>query len=184
MAGKRSLAVVVAVVIILALGAFMLWHHAQKASAPAVAVATPPAPSATATAPAPETTPKAPPAAPAEPLPPLIPGSPLTDEKFAAVSAKIVTVAVGLKQDKDWEVNTMVYMSKVLDQAGITEKDFTDYAQALNRYPDRARAVAENIVSKAEKKLGYRITMDKMPMFKVSPERVRKIDKELQKKLK
>ena len=121
---------------------------------------------------------------PAEALPPLIPGSPLTDEKFAAISAKIVIAAIGLKKDKHWEINTLLYMSKVLDQAGVNEKDFKDYAQALGRNPDRGRAVAQNIVNKAEKKLGYRISMDKLPMFKFDSARVKKIEKELQKKLK
>ena len=188
MTGKQVWVIALVVVIVVAGAAAVVWEHLQRQPAPltpAVGLATGgPAPSATPT-PGPAALPKPAGGKPAaEPLPPLIPGSPLTDEKFAAISAKIVIAAMGLKQDKNWEVNTLLYMSKVLDEAGIDESQFRDYAQALGRYPDRARAVAANIVGKAEKKLGYRISMDKMPMFNLSPERVKKIDKELQKKLK
>ena len=187
MTGKQVWVIALVVVIVVAGAAAVVWDQTRLKAASAPAAGTR---EALASATPPQALPASPspvakkPAAPAEALPPLLPGNPLTDEKFAAISAKIVIVAMGLKQDKNWEINTLLYMSKALDEAWVDEKQFKDYAEALHRNPDRGRAVAESIVSKAEKKLGYRMSMDKMPLFNLSPERVRKIDKELQKKLK
>ena len=114
-----------------------------------------------------------------EPLPKLVPGNPLTDERFAEMSAKIVIAALGLKKDKDWEVNVAAYMAKVLDQEGITEAQYRQYAEALNKNPDRGRAVADNTIRLAEKKLHYKITMDKLPMFKIDDQKRQRIEKRL-----
>lgn len=118
-----------------------------------------------------------------EPLPALIPGGPLTDERFAAISARIVIAAIGLQKGKDWEVNTMAYMAQVFDQEKITEKDYRDYAEALNKQPDRARAVAESIMDKAEKKLGYRVTMKTLPVFKVDEQAVKDLERKVDAKV-
>lgn len=181
MARKQFLisAVIVAVV---AVASLCLWRARHQSPPPPVQIAVPvmpPASSSAAQSPAgasnrPETK---------QPLPPLIHGNPLTDERFASISAKIVIAALGLKRDKDWEVNTLLYMAKVLDAEGLSESDFTDYAQALNRNPDRGRAVAQRIMDKVEKKVGYRVTMETLPAFKINRERMRKVEKQLQEKL-
>lgn len=111
-----------------------------------------------------------------ESLPPLIPGNPLTDPKFTDMSAKIVVAAVGLKQGKDYELNLLAYMQKVLEESNITEEQYTEYAEALHKNPDRGRAVAEAVINKVEKKIGYRITVEKLPMFKMDPAQVKKIE--------
>ncbi|MEN6641339.1 MAG: hypothetical protein ABFE08_02720 [Armatimonadia bacterium] len=111
-----------------------------------------------------------------ESLPPLLPGNPLTDPKFTDISAKIVVAAIGLKQGKDYELNLLAYMEKALNEAKITEEQYTAYAEALRKNQDRGRAVAEAIINKVEKKIGYRVTVEKLPMFKMDPEQVKKIE--------
>ncbi|MHB8994326.1 MAG: hypothetical protein ACYC63_03640 [Armatimonadota bacterium] len=196
MARKQQNIIIIALAAVLLIVGLIWLMSAREPAAPSIATTTKP-PSA-ATAPVPTVAP-APvagehvagkpasqkPAAPApkQPLAPLLPGSSLTDQRFAAMSAKIVVAALGLKQDQDWEVNVLAYMSKVLDAEKVSETEYRQYAEALNKYPDRARAVAENIIVKAEKKLGYRVSMDNLPMFKVDKQKVEQIDKKLQKKL-
>ena len=119
-----------------------------------------------------------------ESLPPLIPGNPLTDPKFTDMSARIVIAAVGLKQGKDYELNLLAYMQKVLEEANITEEQYTEYAEALRQNQDRGRAVAEAIINKVEKKIGYRVTVEKLPMFKMDPEQVKKIEGDVRRKQK
>jgi hypothetical protein len=162
----------------------LLWKLVPDQTADhAVATSPPPPTVSPAAAPAPAAAEKPAAPAPKEPLAPLVPGSSLTDQRFAAMSAKIVVAALGLKRDKDWEVNVLAYMAKVLDAENVTETEFREYAEALGKYPDRARAVVENITDKAEKKLGYRVSMENLPMFKVDKLKVQEIDKKLQKKL-
>lgn len=114
------------------------------------------------------------------PLPPLLPGSQLDDERFAAVSAKFVIAAIGLKQDSNWQKNVTHYMSKTLKEAGISEDEYTEYAEALNAQPDRGRAVAQNIIRKAETVLGRKITVEKLPMYKFN----QSVSKQAERKLK
>jgi hypothetical protein len=120
----------------------------------------------------------APPARPG-PLPALIPGSPLNDEKFAQLSALVVIAAMGLKQDKDWETNVAAYMQQELKKQGISIEDYTAYAKALYDKPDRGRAVAENIQMRAQKKLGYRVSLNKLPMFKFDQGTLNKMQQKL-----
>jgi hypothetical protein len=191
LARKQQNIIIIALVAVLIIAGLIWLLAARQATGPSIATSTQPPSASPAPVPAPALAPVAgkataeKPAAPApkEPLAPLLPGSPLTDQRFAAMSAKIVVVALGLKRDPDWEVNVLAYMSKVLDAEKISETEYRQYAEALNRYPDRARAVVENIIDKAEKKLGYRISMEDLPMFKVDPQKVEQIDKKLQKKL-
>lgn len=112
-------------------------------------------------------------------LPELVPGSPLDDDKFAQLSADIVIGAVGIKQDSQWELNVAAFMAKVLEKSGITPDDYNAYAKALYEYPDRARAVAENIMMRVEKRLGYRLKIEKLPMFKLDPQTVKQMEKKL-----
>lgn len=128
--------------------------------------------------------PAAPVKAPAEParkqvLPELVPGGPLDDDKFAQLSADIVIGAVGIKQDSQWELNVAAFMAKVLEKGEITADEYNAYAKALYDYPDRARAVAENIMMRVEKKLGYRLKIEKLPMFKFDPKTVEQMEKKL-----
>lgn len=187
MARKQQNIIILALAAVLLIAGLIWLMSARQPAAPSIATTTQPPSAATAAAPVPapgepaSEKPAAP--APKEPLAPLLPGSSLTDQRFATMSAKIVVAALGLKQDQDWEVNVLAYMSKVLDAEKVSETEYRQYAEALNDYPDRARAVAENIIVKAEKKLGYRISMDSLPMFKVDKQKVEQIDKKLQKKL-
>ena len=178
--------IIIAVIGLLALavGGWMVHRHAGTATTPPGQANPSPV---TATAPPAKANAAAPPAEPAatapvkpqEPLPPLVPGNPLTDERFAQMSSKIVIAALGLKQDADWEVNVVAYMAKVLKQEGITEEQYRQYAEALNENADRGRAVAENIVRKTEKKLGHNINMDKLPMLKFDKQNIQKLEKRL-----
>lgn len=117
---------------------------------------------------------------PHEPLPTLLPGNPLTDEKFAQISSQIVIAAVGLKKDQNWDVKVLAYMQKALKEGGVTEEQFRQYAEALSRNPDRARAVGDNIVRKAEKKLGRHVDLKALPMFNFDQQKVEKLQKKLQ----
>lgn len=117
-----------------------------------------------------------------ESLPVLVPGNPLTDPKFTDMSAQIVIAALGLKQDADYEANLVAYMEKVLTEANISEEQYTEYAQALHNVPDRGRAVAEGIIMKVERKVGYQISVEKLPMFKMDPEQVKKLEGSLKRK--
>jgi hypothetical protein len=114
-----------------------------------------------------------------EPLAPLIPGSPLTDNRFAAISCDIVIAARGIKQDKEWETNMVLYMDKVLKKAGITTEQYNAYALALQKNPDRGRAVVDNIMMRVEKKIGIRMTTDQLPMFRFDKEAVNQLQQKL-----
>ena len=186
MAPKQRNIILIALAAVLIIGGLIWARSSRQPVSPSIAASsdTPssaPAP-VTAPAPAPAAEKAAPPAA-KEPLAPLVPGSSLTDQRFAAISAKIVVAALGLKRDKDWEVNVLAYMARALETEKVTETEYRQYAEALSKYPDRGRAVAENIIDKAEKKLGYRVSMENLPMFKVDEQKVEQIDKKLQKKL-
>lgn len=116
------------------------------------------------------------------PLPPLVPGNSLTDEKFAEVSAQIVIAAVGLKQDKDWEANLNAYIEQELERAKVGEEQFMEYRDALEANPERGRAVAESILRKVEKRLGYRMSIENMPMLKLDPAQKQQLEKASKKK--
>ncbi len=116
----------------------------------------------------------------AAPLPELVPGSPLNDELFAQISAEIVIAAVGLKQDQDWTLNVMAYMEKALKRHGISVEDYTAYARALYQYPDRGRAVAENIMQRVEKKLGYKVKVEALPLYKWDEQTINQLRRKLQ----
>jgi hypothetical protein len=129
-----------------------------------------PAPSGAASKPAPDA---------GEALPPLIPGSPLTDNRFAAISARIVIASVGLKQDSNWEMLVTEYMAQELAKEKLTSDQYNAYAQALYANPDRARAVGENIMRRVEQKLGTRVDAKALPMFGVDPEEIEKLKQKL-----
>jgi hypothetical protein len=114
-------------------------------------------------------------------VPELVPGSKLDDDHFAQISAEVVIAAMGLKRDKDWETNVLLYMQKTLDKAGLSVEEYNKYARALYDNPDRGRAVAENIMMRVEKKIGYRVSMDKLPMFKFDEKTVKELQKKLEK---
>jgi hypothetical protein len=114
-----------------------------------------------------------------KPLPELVPGSPLDDDQFAQVSAQIVIGAMGLKRDADWETNVLLYMQQTLKKSGVSVEQYSEYASALHGQPDRARAVAENIMMRVEKKVGYRVSMDKLPMFKFDDKTIKQLEKKL-----
>lgn len=113
-------------------------------------------------------------------LPELVPGSSLNDELFAQISAEIVIAAVGLKQDQDWTLNVMAYMEKALKRHGISVEDYTAYARALYQYPDRGRAVAENIMQRVEKKLGYKVKVEALPLYKWDEQTINQLRRKLQ----
>lgn len=186
MAPKQRNIILIALAAVLIIGGLIWARSSRQPVAPSIAASsdTPSAVPAPVTAPVPAPTAKtSAESAPKEPLAPLVPGSSLTDQRFAAMSAKIVVAALGLKRDENWEVNVLAYMAKVLEAEKVTETEYRQYAEALSKYPDRGRAVAENIIDKAEKKLGYRVSMENLPMFKVDQQKVEQIDKKLQKKL-
>lgn len=116
----------------------------------------------------------------AAPLPELVPGNPLNDELFAQISAEIVIAAVGLKQDQNWTLNVMAYMEKALKRHGISVEDYTAYAHALYQYPDRGRAVAENIMQRVEKKLGYKVKVEALPLYKWDEQTINQLRRKLQ----
>jgi hypothetical protein len=134
-----------------------------------------PTPPATEAAKAP-VTPSKPSPEPKAPLPPLIAGNPLTDDRFAAISCSIVIAALGLKQDAEWEANVMAYMARELKKAEITPTQYNDYALALHQNPERGGAVGENIMRRVEKKIGHRVTMEALPMFKFDQETIKKME--------
>jgi len=72
-------------------------------------------------------------------------------------------------------------MQKTLDKAGLSVEEYNKYARALYDNPDRGRAVAENIMMRVEKKIGYRVSMDKLPMFKFDEKTVKELQKKLEK---
>ncbi len=114
-----------------------------------------------------------------KPLPDLVPGNPLDDDRFAQLSAQVVIAAVGLKRDANWETNVLLYMQKTLQKSGVSIEQYNEYARALQGQPDRARAVAENIMMRVEKKLGYRVTMDKLPMFKFDEKTIKQLERKM-----
>lgn len=115
----------------------------------------------------------------ADPLPPLVPGNPLTDERFAAISARIVIASVGLKKEKDWESLVVEYMDQELAKERLTADQYNEYAQALYANPDRGRAMAENIMRRVEEKLGTRVDMKALPMFGMDPAELEKLQQKL-----
>ncbi len=140
--------------------------------APASPVATEPAPPAT----VPATTRKDR----KHSVPELVPGSPLDDDKFAQLSAEIVIAAIGLKKDGQWENNLLLYMQKTVDKHGVTIEQYNTYARALYDHPDRGRAVAENIMTRVEKKIGTRVSLDKLPMFRFDEKTIKQLQKRLE----
>jgi hypothetical protein len=54
-----------------------------------------------------------------------------------------------------------------------------EYAQALYDYPDRARAVGENIQQRVEKKLGTRVDIKTLPIFKSDPAEIKRLQEKL-----
>lgn len=177
---QRLIIAVLAILIIAQLG-FMLQRRnigRNMPPPPPVAAPVPPTPPAAGAKPPAQTVAGAP-QKPQGPLPTLVPGNTLTDEKFAQTSAKIVAAVLGLKKDQDWEVNVVACMAKVLKEDGVSEDQYRQYAEALNKNPDRGRAVAENIIRKAEKKLGYRIDMKNLPMFKFDQQKIDQINRRL-----
>lgn len=156
----------------------ILKTHAPRPGAPA-AQTTAPASSTAAPAKGDPAKPSKPGGKPAGALPALVAGSPLNDESFTQVSAEIVIGALGLKQNAQWQENVLAYMAKVLAKHKLSVQDYNDYARALYDHPDRARAVAENIRARVEKKVGYRIAMDKLPMFKFDEKAIKQMEKRL-----
>lgn len=160
------------------------------AQPPAAVTGPAPAPTPPAATPEPPAKPAEPEAAPSgdkasekpAPLPPLVPGNPLNDEQFAAVSAQIVIAAMGLKQDKDWEANLNAYIGQELAKAKITEEQFMEYRDALHANQERGPAVAENIMRKVQKRLGYRLEIEKLPMFSFDPAQKQELEKRLKRK--
>ena len=102
-----------------------------------------------------------------QPLPELVPGSPLTDQRFADISAKIMVAILGIKRDGNWRANVARSMDKILGEEDLAENDFEAYALALNKNPDRKRAVADNIVDLAQKKLGRHFTPEEAALLKL-----------------
>jgi hypothetical protein len=119
------------------------------------------------------------PAARPQPLPPLVRGNPLTDDHFAHLSSKIVIAAVGFQGQADWEVKVVEYMDKVLTVEGVTPEQYEEYAQALTRNVERGAAVAENILRRVEAKLGTRMEVEALPMFKFDESTRRSIEQKL-----
>lgn len=181
---RTRLSIIVAALAVVTVG-WAVWHFCGRSGEPSYATQPPVPEGIEAPAAAPAPVPLEPqktgdkpqrPKTAEESLPPLIPGNPLTDPKFTDMSAKIVIAAVGLKQGKDYELNLLAYMQKVLEESNITEQQYTEYAEALHKNPDRGRAVAEAVINKVEKRIGYRITVEKLPMFKMDPAQVKKIE--------
>lgn len=114
-----------------------------------------------------------------QPLPQLVPGNPLTDDHFAHLSSKIIIAAVGFKGQPEWEVKVIEYMDKVLSSEKITAEQYEEYAQALTRNVERGAAVAENTLRRVEKKLGTRMEVEALPMFKFDENTRRSIEKKL-----
>lgn len=139
----------------------------------------PPATRTPATSPpvAAKTSPASPPKS--QPLPQLVPGNPLTDDHFAHLSSKIIIAAVGFKGQPEWEVIVIEYMNKVLTIEGITAEQYEEYAQALTRNVERGAAVAENTLRRVEKKLGTRMEVEALPMFKFDESTRRSIEQKL-----
>jgi hypothetical protein len=102
-----------------------------------------------------------------ESLPALAPGSPLTDQRFADISAQIMVAILGIKRDANWQTNVAASMAKILKDENVAENDLKDYGLALNKNPDRKRAVADNIVNLAQKKLGRRFTPEEAALLKL-----------------
>ena len=168
-----------ALALLMGVGAFLLVGRRPSATgptAPPLAQAQPPP---AAVAPAPNRIVVAPPAAKAK-TPPLIPGNPFTDERFAAISCQIVIAAIGLKHSPDWEANVVAYMDQELEKAGFTPAQYNAYALALHQHPDRAKAVADDIMRRVEKKIGYHVSMDTLPVFKFDPEALKKVQQKLE----
>ncbi len=112
-------------------------------------------------------------------MPPLVPGNPLTDEQFAAISARIVIASVGLKHEQDWEKLVLDYMAQELAREKITADQYNEYAQALYANPDRGRAMAENIMRRVEQKLGTRVDVKVLPTFGLDPAEMKKLQQKL-----
>lgn len=174
-----ALGVTLAVVAVVAAGLLLSRPHstdtnsvAAMPGAPASQVATEPAPPAA----VPETTKKDR----KHSVPGLVPGSPLDDDKFAQISAEIVIAAMGLKKDKQWESNLLLYMQKTVDKHGVTIEQYNTYARALYDHPDRGRAVAENIMTRVERKIGTRVSLDKLPMFRFDEKTIKQLQKRLE----
>ena len=173
------LGVTLAVVAVVAAGLILSRPHrtdtnsvASMPGAPASQVAPAPSPPAA----SPETTKKDR----KHSVPELVPGSPLDDDKFAQISAEIVIAAMGLKKDKQWENNLLLYMQKVVSKHGLTVEQYNTYARALYDHPDRGRAVAENIMTRVEKKIGTRVSLDKLPLFRFDEKTIKQLQKRLE----
>jgi len=127
-----------------------------------------------------EATPATAPASADKPSPaPLVAGNPLTDDRFAEISTGIVIAAIGLKQNADWAANVEAYMAQQLDKAGVTQAQYNEYAQALHEHPERGQAVAENIMRRVQKKVGYHIGIEKLPMFKFDERAIKAMQEKL-----
>jgi hypothetical protein len=111
--------------------------------------------------------------------PPLVPGSPLNDDRFADISARIVIASVGLKKQANWDFLVLEYMNKTLGQEKVSPEQYKEYAEALYRNPDRGRAVGENIMRRVEKKLGTRVDMKALPFFKFDQKDVKALERKL-----
>lgn len=112
-------------------------------------------------------------------MPPLVPGNPLDDERFAAISARIVVASVGLQHEKDWETLVLDYMAQELAKEKISPDQYNEYAEALYANPDRGRAMAENIMRRVEKKLGTRVDLKVLPKFGLDPADLEKLQQRL-----
>lgn len=185
---SRALIIVAAVVVFALIAvAWPLLTPANKPVAPMGGPLTPPQP-VDVTGPVAPTTPgeaaKPPvavssPKAPEEAAPPLVPGSPLTDDRFADISARIVIASVGLKKQANWDFLVLEYMNKTLAKEKVSPTQYKEYAEALYRNPDRGRAVGENIMRRVEKKLGTRVDMKALPFFKFDQKDVKALERKL-----
>ncbi len=115
----------------------------------------------------------------APPLPPLIADSPLDDARFTAISAELVVAAMGFPEDDEWDSKMVEFMRQLLKKEGISALEYEEYSEALGRYPDRARAVAEAVITQAEKKIGHSVDLEAMPLLRLDTEALEEAERKL-----
>lgn len=82
-----------------------------------------------------------------------IPEGPLDDAKFVAISAKYVAAVQGMDESARSEENIRLVMMKVLKEANVTEQEYSDYADAAAKDPERAEKLAK-LIEAAMKTVG------------------------------
>lgn len=74
-----------------------------------------------------------------------IPEGPLDDEKFVVMSAKYAAAVESLDEDARSEENMRLVLREVLKEANITEQEYSAYAEAASKDPERAERLSKQI---------------------------------------